>query len=137
MKQTHIKYSPQDTCCFVFFSLTLILGADRCLRFDYGIADNNLTSPSNTALIDRVHDDVRYRYEVYRQHTGNNWTTAELDLPDVLDMKVRWCDSHDTSVSFSQLILTTRSKKGTDWQIHAIKSPVSYLSVDRNSSSGH
>lgn len=71
----------------------IILGADRCLRFDYGISDFDLTGRrSITVLIVKIYEDPKnpHRYEtnVYSQHTGNKWTTVEIDLPAVKDLQV-------------------------------------------------
>ncbi|XP_052695625.1 uncharacterized protein LOC128174017 [Crassostrea angulata] len=77
----------------------IILGADRCLRFDYGISDFDLTGRrSITVLIVKIYEDPKnpHRYEtnMYNQHTGNKWTTVEIDLPAVKDLQVAFDGSY-------------------------------------------
>lgn len=64
------------------------LGANRCLRFDYAIADNNVGDAYPTTLTVRVFSDSGTSSVVFDENTGNDWTTGEVDLPAVDNMKV-------------------------------------------------
>ena len=68
---------------------SFITGGDRCLRFDYVIFEYNVGGFYVTSLTVRVWSSTGTKSRVFNTNTGNAWTTAELDLPAVDDMKVR------------------------------------------------
>lgn len=71
-----------------FDFLTRFSGANRCLRFDYAIADNNIGGTYTTRLTVRVYSDAAPSTNEFITNTGNEWVTAEIDLPAVNNMKV-------------------------------------------------
>eukprot|EP00105_Crassostrea_gigas_P035382 XP_019919530.1 PREDICTED: neurogenic locus notch homolog protein 1 [Crassostrea gigas] len=64
--------------------------ANRCLRFDYAIADNNIGGTYTTRLTVRVYSDAAPSTNEFITNTGNEWVTAEIDLPAVNNMKVEF-----------------------------------------------
>lgn len=64
--------------------------ANRCLRFDYAIADNNVGDAYPTTLTVRVFSDSGTSSVVFDENTGNDWTTGEVDLPAVDNMKIEF-----------------------------------------------
>ncbi|XP_061167265.1 uncharacterized protein LOC133176117 [Saccostrea echinata] len=64
--------------------------ADRCLRFDYAISNRNLGSTWKTRLTVNIMSDSTTTPHVFNTNTGNVWTTAEIDLPAVSNLKVEF-----------------------------------------------
>lgn len=81
------NYYFKDYCIHIAY-LFLFQGANRCLRFDYALADNNNGGNNATTMTVRISSDSGTSNLVFNTTTGNNWTSTEIDLPAGNNMKV-------------------------------------------------
>uniref|UniRef100_K1QPB1 Zinc metalloproteinase nas-36 n=1 Tax=Magallana gigas TaxID=29159 RepID=K1QPB1_MAGGI len=68
--------------------------AERCLLFNYALADNDIGGPYTTTLKVRILSDIFTPDMIFATNSGNKWTSAEMDLPAVNGMKIQFVGSY-------------------------------------------